>query len=142
MQDILRIALSQFDVSEIPGIEDNETIKKYFTETNETFISEEISHWCAVFMKWCAEKAGYKLPKNLNLLRAKNWQHIGEEITDPALGDICVFWRLTPTSGFGHVGLYINETEFFINLLGGNQNNKVSIAKYNKSNLICYRRLK
>ncbi len=36
-----------------------------------------------------------------------------------------MFWRITPTSGFGHVGFYCSETSGYVEVLGGNEHDSV-----------------
>ncbi len=42
----------------------------------------------------------------------------------------------------GHVGLYSGHDNFFVDLLGGNQGDKVSIASYERARILGVRRLK
>jgi len=39
------------------------------------------------------------------------------------------------------VGIYINEANGFINVLGGNQSDQVKISSFGKTNLLGYRKL-
>ena len=56
---------------------------------------------------------------------------------------IAIFWRESPESWKGHVGIYINEDDGNIFLLGGNQgpNRSVMIQRYSMDRLLGYRRL-
>jgi uncharacterized protein (TIGR02594 family) len=141
MQDILTIALREYGTKELIGSVDNVLIKRYFDETGIKFVSEEVSHWCAVFVTWCAIKAGYILPTDRMLCRALNWQHIGDGSFPPDLGDIVVMHRGDPLSGTGHVGLFINRSSGRLNVLGGNQADQVCISSFPESQVIAYRRL-
>lgn len=54
-------------------------------------------------------------------------------LTGPALGAIAVFWRGSKASGFGHVGVYVGETEHHVYVLGFNQADDVNESPYPKA---------
>jgi peptidoglycan hydrolase-like protein with peptidoglycan-binding domain len=62
---------------------------------------------------------------------ARNWLKFGEPV-DMVLGAVCVFSR---GSG-GHVGFVAGHDTTYLHVLGGNQSNRVSIAKLAKSRLL------
>lgn len=94
--------------------------------------------WCASFMSWCFENSDYK-DLSIKSPVAKAWVNIGAKVVSPEEGDIVIFSR-TPTGG--HVAFYIGESEIegYINVLGGNQSNKVCIKPYPKKDIIEFRR--
>lgn len=96
--------------------------------------------WCSAFVNTICASTGYEYTGKLT---ARSWEHVGVETKNPIAGDIVVFWRGSPDSWKGHVAFYLNETPDgkYINVVGGNQGNAVSVAKYPKSRLLCYRRL-
>ncbi|NAZ37130.1 TIGR02594 family protein [Rubellimicrobium sp. CFH 75288] len=57
---------------------------------------------------------------------ALNWLHFGRRITHPCLGAVAVKKR----TGGGHVGFVVGQDAADLYILGGNQNNQVSIARY------------
>ena len=59
-------------------------------------------------------------------------------ISGPALGAVTVFWRISPTSGQGHVGFYRGETSESVYVLGGNEEDMVQIEPMSKNQLIGY----
>ena len=59
-------------------------------------------------------------------------------ISGPALGAVTVFWRISPTSGQGHVGFYRGETSESVYVLGGNEGDMVQIEPMSKNQLIGY----
>lgn len=77
-------------------------------------------------------------------MNARSWLLVGEEIVDPKLGDIVVFWRESLESWKGHVGIFIgfSEDKRRVFCLGGNQRNKVCILPYDAERVLGYRRLK
>ena len=63
------------------------------------------------------------------------WVDAGERLTAPAYGCIVVFNR----TGGGHVGFVVGrDREGNLMVLGGNQGNKVSIAKFAKDRVVAY----
>lgn len=135
----LQIALSQIGTKEISGQKDNPEILKYFNESgfDGNKLKDETA-WCSAFMNWVARNSGLDYSNKLN---ARSWLKIGWQIKNPKVGDVVIFWRESPNSWKGHVGLFIRETENYIYCLGGNQNNQVNISKYPKNQLLQYRRL-
>jgi len=138
MDDLLKIALSQYGISEITGPVDNPEVMKYFHETGRTWVDHDETPWCDAFLDWCAMKAGYKFSKGLN---ARGWLIEWVELFRPNLGDIVVFWRKSPDSVYGHAGLFIRKHGSSIWVLGGNQSDSVCIKPYSEKQLLGYRRL-
>ena len=138
MNDLLITALSQYGIKEISGEKDNNSILTYFKECGHQWVKDDETAWCSAFVNWCAKITGYEYTKELN---AKSWLEVGEEIKNPVMGDIVVFWRITKNSGYGHVAIYINKVNDEIYCLGGNQNNMVNISSYPKDRVIGFRRL-
>lgn len=136
---MINIALAEYGVTEIPGAEHNPRIVQYSKDIGYAGIIDDETAWCSIFINWCAMKAGLERSKKLN---ARSWLKIGEEVTEPQVGDIVIFWRSSKTSWKGHVGIFINETDKGINCLGGNQSNQVKISTYKKNRLLGYRRLR
>jgi len=85
--------------------------------------------WCGLFIGYVVNKAGKDIVKNP--LYALNWSAWGNPIDKPELGDILTFKR----DGGGHVGIYVGEDATHYHVLGGNQNNSVSISRIAKSRL-------
>lgn len=135
---LLEIALSQYGLKEIPGEKDNPVIINFFAEIGHTWVQDDETAWCSAFINWCALKAGLKKSGKLN---ARSWLDFGDEITTPIPGDVVIFWRESPESWKGHVGLFVAERGKYIYCLGGNQKNMVRISGYNKAQLLGFRRL-
>lgn len=134
---VLEIALAEYGVSELKGVEDNPDILKYFSAIGfEGGGIKDETAWCSAFVNWVHKQAGVAYSGELN---ARSWLGIGDEVSIPDIGDVVVFWRESPSSWKGHVGLYINEDEKNIYVLGGNQYNSVCIRPYPKHRLLGYR---
>ena len=139
MKKLLKIAFSQYGIKEIIGEKHNPEVVKYFKEIGFKFINDDETPWCSAFMNWVALKSGLQRSEKLD---ARSWLLVGNKILPPAIGDVCVFWRNKKDGWRGHVGIYINETDDYINVLGGNQGNEVCIKEYPKKRLLSYIRLK
>lgn len=155
MNKLIEIALGEYGVQEIIGSKHSERVLQYFKEIGHGWVHDDETAWCSAFVNWVCLKAGYERSEKLN---ARSWLDVGVEIIrkvtidlttlypikeiNKELGDIVVLWRNKKDSDYGHVGFYIKEDEDYVWILGGNQNNQVSIEKYPKSRVLGYRRLK
>ncbi len=136
--NFLEIALSQYGIKEIRGSEDNPQIVRYAQETGINFIEDDETPWCSTFINWCAKEAG--LPKS-GKANARSWLDVGTATPFPRPGDIVVFWRESPQSHKGHVGIFMgfSKDNNQVLCLGGNQGNAVSITKYSVERVLSYR---
>ncbi len=75
---------------------------------------------------------------------ARSWLHVGVSVVDPEPGDVVIFWRESPNSYKGHVGIFMgySQDKTRIYTLGGNQGNMVSQSAYSASQLLGFRRLR
>ena len=134
----LLVAISQWGVKGTSGVIHNPEVMKYFKETGHSWVKDDETAWCAAFVNWCLLKAG---KTQTGSLAARSFLQYGTPTTKPALGDIVVFWRISPNSAYGHVGFYVTETKDSILVLGGNQANAVNCRAFPKSQLLGYRRI-
>jgi uncharacterized protein (TIGR02594 family) len=129
----LVIALGEMGEKEVPGVGDNPRIVEYLRSVD--MRADDEIPWCAAYVNWCLEEAGYKGTGKANAKSYLNW---GYAISHPVPGAIVVFdrgiykWQ-------GHVGFFLDETPSYVYLLGGNQQNKVSVRAYGKERLVGYR---
>lgn len=137
---ILQAALPLLGVQEVVGKGSNATILGWRDELNKSghtvsgFTDDDIA-WCGLFAAVTAFRAG-KLPV-ANPLWARNWLKFGTQVADAVLGDCLVFSR---PGGGGHVGWYVAEDATHYHVLGGNQSNRVTIARIEKKRCIGIRR--
>ena len=103
------------------------------------------TEWCAAFVNAVLEETGIEGSASVSdyPLTARSFLQWGTEVTTPEPGDIVVFPRGN-SSWQGHVGFYlktqqINGVDYYL-ILGGNQNNKVSIVPYRASRALGIRR--
>ena len=138
MNTAFEIALSQYGVKEIVGDKHNPVILNYFDCIGHSWVHNDETAWCAAFVNYCLNNAGYEGTGKLN---ARSFLDCGTVTDHPETGDIVVLWRGSILSWKGHVGFYVNETASKINILGGNQSNQVKISSYPKVQLLSYRKI-
>jgi|SRR5210317_384152 len=131
-------AMSQYGIKEIVGRQHNPEVLKYFSEIGHSWVTNDETAWCSAFANWVCKMTG---KERSGKLTARSWLTVGVQVDKPALGDIVVLWRESPSSWKGHVGFFIRETQNWIYILGGNQQNQVKITAYPKNRLLQYRRV-
>lgn len=124
-------------VREVAGGEHNPRIVEYHQATGLQASSDEVP-WCGAFAAWVMQKAGIAYGR-ARAAAARSWLEFGEPLDKPELGALAIFWRGSRDGRSGHVGFYAGETETHVLVLGGNQGDSVSIAKYPKARLLGYR---
>ena len=104
------------------------------------------TEWCAAFLNAVHESSGIPSLNTIEHeypLTARGYLDWGVEVDYPLPGDVVVFPR--GNQGWqGHVGLFIEHREIngvlYFMILGGNQNNSVSIEPYRADMAIGIRR--
>ena len=134
---LLNIALTQYGLKEVAGEENNPEIMKYFKEIGHTWVQSEETAWCSAFINWCAYQKDVEYSDELT---ARSWLKVGKRVGFED-ADIVVFWRESPDSWKGHVGIPVNEDEDWIWTLGGNQSNMVKISAYPRERKLAYIKL-
>lgn len=131
----LSIAEREIGVSEKSGKDHEARIVEYHKTTLLKANEDEIP-WCSSFVNWCMYKA--KIYRT-DSAAARSWLKWGVNLLIPAFGCVTVLSRGdNPASG--HVGFYVGSTTSdTIRILGGNQDNKVSIKNFPKSRVLAYR---
>ena len=141
MDKILKIAVPELGQKEITGPEHNRRIVDYAKEAGFEWINDDETPWCSIFINWVAKNAGLQYSKKLN---ARSWLLIGVIVDNsPEPGDIVIFWRESPDSWKGHVGIFLGFSVDGkrVYCLGGNQGNQVSVSAYPKDTVLGFRRL-
>ncbi|MBB3359188.1 MULTISPECIES: TIGR02594 family protein [unclassified Novosphingobium] len=134
---MLREGLALIDTAEQAGPASNPVILAWAAEIGGDVARAyraDSTAWCGLFMALVAQRAGKPLPANP--LWALNWARFGGAAAQPMLGDVLVFQR----SGGGHVGLCVAQDEAAYHVLGGNQGDRVSIARIARHRLYAARR--
>jgi uncharacterized protein (TIGR02594 family) len=122
---------------EAPGAADNPVILGWAQEIGVAYAHDEIA-WCGLTIAVAAKRAGWEYRPHGNPLWARNWADWGEPAAGGAmLGDVLVFPR---AGGGGHVAMYVGEDALAYHILGGNQGDRVSIARKSKAPILAIRR--
>ena len=102
------------------------------------------TEWCAAFVNAVLDESG--IPSNSDHTYpylARSFLEWGVAVDQPKSGDLVIFPR--GSQGWqGHVGFFVSEIEIdgvlYYHILGGNQNNKVSIELYRANSALGIRR--
>jgi uncharacterized protein (TIGR02594 family) len=131
----MRIAWRELGVDEVPGPADNPRIVEYHKACDDELTHDSVP-WCSSLVNHCMKEAGEVRTKSR---AARSWLEWGVEISEPIYGCVCVLWRDAPGSWKGHVGFFIGIAGADVILLGGNQNNEVSVRRYPQERVLGYR---
>jgi uncharacterized protein (TIGR02594 family) len=133
------IAQQELGTQEIVGDEDNPRVVEYQQATGLAAPDDE-TPWCGSFVAWVMLQSGIAYNR-ITAASSRSWESWGVPVDKPEIGDVVILWRHSPDSSLGHVGFYAGKTDDDrILILGGNQNNRVSVSAYSKARLIGYRR--
>ena len=138
---LAKLARNYYGEKEVAGKGNNPVIMKIINESYKWVQSDEEVAWCGIFMAHICRELNLPIPKDFGL--ARNWLKVGKpiELEDSNENDIVVFWRKSPTSIFGHVGMPFRVTEKWVYCFGGNQSNGINIQRYARSRVLGVRRL-
>lgn len=135
----LAAARRKIGTREAPGPANNPTIlgwaKRLGTKVLGIVYNADDVPWCGVFVAHCLDEAGITSP--MLAVRAKSWAAWGANLRADRLapGAVLVFER----EGGGHVGFYVGEDATSYHVLGGNQDDAVTVARVAKTRLIASR---
>jgi uncharacterized protein (TIGR02594 family) len=126
-------------LEEIVGSRHEAKILQFFAEAGHSYVRDDETPWCSAMVGACLARAG---EANTGSLAARSYETYGQSIVEEnaSVGDIAVFWRGSPTSWQGHVAFFLRFLDDKVEVLGGNQANKVSITTYPRSRLVAIRR--
>jgi uncharacterized protein (TIGR02594 family) len=133
------VARSYLGTKELKGFADNPKIMEMYRTVGHDWIEHDEVAWCAAFVGHCLEKAGLASTRKLNARSYLTW---GEKVAGPEQakeGDIVIFTRGSGTAQ-GHVAFFLKATGSQVEVLGGNQSDGVTIARYPRSRLLGIRR--
>tara|TARA_R110002153_G_scaffold273999_1_gene446527 strand:- start:2039 stop:2641 length:603 start_codon:yes stop_codon:yes gene_type:complete len=132
------LAYSYIGQKEVPGSGSNPLILGWIKDFLGWGSDDSKVAWCAIFINTMLESSGIAGTGKANARSFLDW---GRSVSSPRKGDIVIFERGGASSWKGHVGIYWGESSSSsIYCLGGNQSDKVSVATYNKSRILGYRR--
>ena len=131
-------------LEEVPGIAANPTILKML-QLDQKWPKDDAVPWCSAFLNYVCWQL--RLPRSKSLA-ARSWLGVGTpvKLSDARAGyDVVVINRNgspdPSTPGPGHVGFFAGIEDQFVLLLGGNQGDKVSLARFPVSSVLGVRRL-
>lgn len=111
-----------------------------------TGVDPVMTEWCAAFVNMILLQNGYPTSASVNEfpLMARSFLDYGEKTTTPVQGDIVIFRR--GNNGWqGHVGFFVSVKEVngvqMISVLGGNQDDMVTISNYPSSRVLGFRKV-
>ena len=140
MKNLLNVAINEIGVKEIAGTRHSKRILDYAKESGFSWINDDETPWCSIFMNWVTKKAGLARSKSAS---ARSWLNVGETVNYPEPGDVVIYYRGSINSWQGHVGIFmgysVDGTRIYT--LGGNQMDSVSISAYSANQLLGFRRL-
>ena len=129
-----------YGLREIPGTENNPVIMSWAKDLKLTWVQNDETAWCSLMMNWIAWTLGIEMTWKLT---ARSWLDVGRNIAleEATLGHMVIFWRISPNSEWGHVGLLAGVEGNDIYVHGGNQSNQANCSPYPKSRLLAVKEL-
>lgn len=134
----MKIAKSYLGVREIAGEKDNPVIVELFKLAGHGWVKDDETAWCAAFVGGVLARAGIA---GSGSLAARSYESWGQPlpIGQPEYGCIGVKARAGGASWQGHTGFVVGASADKIILLGGNQQNSVSIAEFPRKEFTAFR---
>ena len=141
MKQVYDAAHSYLGLKEYPGAKHNPQVIADFAKVGHDWVKDDETPWCAAFVGARLAECGIAGTGKLNARSYEEWGD-GVVFTDAQKGDVCVFWRKGRDSPYGHVAFFdhYDDKTNTVHVLGGNQGNAVSVAKYPFDRLIALRR--
>lgn len=128
----MTVAWAELGQSEVSGTAANPRVVDYFRQIGHGAVGDDETAWCAAFVGACLERAGFASTRSLMARSYLDW---GEDAADPATGSVAILSRGENPS-LGHVGFLVGMTDTAVYLLGGNQSDAVSVARFDRSRLL------
>jgi uncharacterized protein (TIGR02594 family) len=135
----MTIARSYLGTKELKGSAGNPKIMEMYRTVGHDWVEHDEVAWCAAFVGHCLEKAALPSTRKLNARSYLSWGEKVAGLEQAREGDIVVFTRGT-SAATGHVAFFIKATGSQIEVLGGNQSDGVTVARYARSRLLGIRR--
>lgn len=121
-------------VLEIKGPQHNQKIIDFWKAAKLGGIKNDEIPWCAGFVGGVLEMCGIRSTRADSARSYLNW---GVKLSGPMVGAVVVFER---GESSGHVGFVVGRTASGdLIVLGGNQGDKVSLARFDRARVLGYR---
>lgn len=135
----LSLARKEIGTKEVPGPGDNPVIAKYWEDAGigDVAMGQDEVAWCAAFVGAMLVRGQMQASGKAN---ARSYEPWGRALASPCLGCVVVLSR-PPTAWQGHVGFYLatDRAARRVQIIGGNQGDKVSIAEFSLDRVVAYR---
>lgn len=131
----LPIAFGELGQRELAGAAHNARIIAYHATTTLKATSDEVA-WCSAFLNWVMRQAG---KSGTGSAAARSWLKWGVTLPSPRLAAVAVLWRGDPASDQGHVGIVVGFDRDHVWLLGGNQGDAVTVARFPRGQVLGFR---
>lgn len=131
----MEVAWRELGQHESAGSQDNPRILAFYRDAGHPEVRHDEIAWCAAFAGACLERVGIG---GTGSLMARSYATWGEPEDEGRLGSIVVLTRGADPA-LGHVGFLVGEADGKLILLGGNQNDAVGVAAFDKSRLVALR---
>lgn len=136
---------------EIPGGRHNPLVVGW-TQMFASWVHDDETAWCGVFAGFVAHSMGFALPgpEKWRVLQARRWLTIGQPVRlREANGNCVVVFKRGKgeqpgpdvLDAPGHVAIFESHDDRDVTVIGGNQRNRVSRARYSIKNVLGVRRL-
>jgi uncharacterized protein (TIGR02594 family) len=111
----------------------NRGIEEFISEAKTGSLGDP---WCAIFANAMLESVGVRGTRSP---AARSFEdNANFSSTQPIVGCIVTFWRVSPDSGQGHVGFFLGQDANNVQLLSGNDDDQVEIAPHPRSRVTGY----
>lgn len=133
------MAQREVGIHEAPGADNNKRVQEYFAATSMGPHTPDSVPWCSAFVNWCMKACGIE---GTHSAAARSWMQWGTPLLRPKAGCVIIFSRPLGGPDSGHVGFLARvptATASNVDVLGGNQGDKVCIAPYPVSRILGWR---
>lgn len=139
MSAVYETAKAHLGLSEFPGAKHNPEILKMYADSGNAWVKDDETPWCAAFVGSVLAQCGIKGTGKLNARSYLDWgQKV--DLKDAKQGDVVILSRGNSKTQ-GHVAFFDSwQNNGSVNLLGGNQGDKVSVAPFGVSRVLGVRR--
>lgn len=110
-------------LAERPGAPAQASILAFYTDAGHPGVHDDAVPWCAAFVGACLARSGVRPSGSL---RARSYLDWGEPVDAERPGAVVVLSR-GKSEALGHVGFLVASDATRVQVLGGNQNDRVSI---------------
>lgn len=129
-------ARTYIGLREIKGPQHEPKVVELFKLSGFSGIKDDETAWCAAFVGGVLALSG--IPDS-DSLAARSYEKWGTALKEPVLGCVGVKRRAGGAAWQGHVGFVVAANATHVWLCGGNQSDKVSIARFQRAEFTAFR---